>query len=303
MRRVKRPVHRLAADGEQLRRFPAVAAKDREVDAQLPRLLRDETRLGVVARGEDRVGIRRLDRRELGFEILVAAAEFLLDGDFAAVREEPLLEKRGETHAVRRGGIGQHGDVLRLERVLGEERHHRALKRINEADAENEVADLRDLGIRRAGRNHRHLGVLTNRRGLERPPRRDLAEDRDDLVARHELAHHAGRLALLGLRVLGDQLELPAQHPARRVQLLDGEQRALVRRLSKRGLLARQRRELTDLDHGRRAAGAAGTAARFRLVHLVVTTRGQQDHARRRQERRKITEEIQLHNVPVRSAI
>ena len=63
-----------------------------------------------------RVGIRRLDGRELRVEILVAAAVICSVDDLAAVGGETFLEKFCQAHAVIALHIGQHGHLFGLER-------------------------------------------------------------------------------------------------------------------------------------------------------------------------------------------
>ena len=144
-----------------------------------------------------------------------------------------------------------------MEAVLGEFRHGRALEGIDEADAEDVVAHLGHARIRGRRRDHRDLVVLGDGRGLEGPAGGDLAEEGDDLVAGDEFFDDGGGLALLGLVVLGDELDLASQDAAGGVQLLDGEEGALVRGLPEGGLLAGEGGEFADLD-GLLGAGGAG---------------------------------------------
>ena len=76
--------------------------------------------------------------------------------------------------------------------ILGELGHDSALKIVDEADAENVGAGLRDLGVGRARGDHRDLGVLRERSDFQGATGGDLAEDRDDLFAGKELLGHGG---------------------------------------------------------------------------------------------------------------
>ena len=55
-----------------------------------------------------------------------------------------------------------------VEIVDEESRQHRTLIRVDEAHAEDVVALLRDLGVRRRRRDHRDFVLLADRRGGER---------------------------------------------------------------------------------------------------------------------------------------
>ena len=174
---------RRAADLERLLRVPAVAAEQRHVDAELARLLRDQAELRVVAGHEDRVGLGGADRRELRAELDVAARVALVGDDLAAELGERLAEEIGEPDRVVLLEVEQDRHLLDLQLLDGEARHHRALERVDEAGAEDVVADLGDLRVGRAGRDHRHARALRLGRRRERARRGDLAEQRHHLVA------------------------------------------------------------------------------------------------------------------------
>src|SRR5581483_9820347 len=146
------------------------------------------------------------------------------------------------------------GNAMGMKGVLGELGQNGALKRVDEADTENITSDLGDLGIGRGGRNHRYARGFADGSGLERAAGGDLPEDGHDLVAGDELAHGGGGLARLGLVVFGDEVDFPAEHAAGGVDFLNGEDRALVGRLTKGGLLAGERGIFADFD----LVGAAG---------------------------------------------
>ena len=99
-----------------------------------------------------------------------------------------------------------------VERELGE---HLALERIDEADAEDVVADLGDALVGRRRRDHRDLVPLRDRRGGQRSAAGHLAEDGDDLVLRDQLGDGVRGFLGLALVVLDEQPELaPAEHAA-----------------------------------------------------------------------------------------
>src|SRR5205823_6916021 len=89
-----------AADLDQLRRLPAVAADERRADAEVAGLLRDLPDVGVVAGHEDDLRVRRLDRGELRAEVGVAVRVAGPGDDLAAVGREALLEVLAEIDGV-----------------------------------------------------------------------------------------------------------------------------------------------------------------------------------------------------------
>ena len=260
MRRIITAFRRRAADGNQRGRFPAVAAENRHRQSELPRLQNNQPDFRVIAGHKNAVGILRLDGGQLRVEILVTAAVILFRRDFSAAAGKAVLEKFRQAEAVIAFHVRQHRDGIQLERLAREIRHDRALERINEAHAENVIAGFGDLGIGGRGRNHRNPVLLADRRGFERARRRDFAEHRHDAVAGNQLAHHRRRLAGLRLVVLGEQLNFFAEHAARRVEVVNRQRRAFVRRLPEGRLAAGQRRELADFD------GVAARAGRRRLI-------------------------------------
>ena len=98
--------------------------------------------------------------------------------------------------------------------MAGEFRHHRALKGVDEANAEDVVALGGDVGSRRARGDERDPGVLRDGGGFEGAAGGDFAEEGDDLVARDEFLGNGGGFAGLGLVVLDQQLEPAAEPPA-----------------------------------------------------------------------------------------
>jgi hypothetical protein len=134
------------------------------------------------------------------------------------------------------------------ELLLGELRDHLSLEGIDEADAEDVVADLGDLGIGRGGRDHRDARLLADRSGRHASARSHLAQDRDHAVLVDELVH--GRRGFLGLRliVLDDHLHLGAADPARGVQVVQVELDPILRGDPERGRGACERSVLADHD-------------------------------------------------------
>ena len=156
----------------------------------------------------------------------------------------------------------EHRDLARLQIVVGKLGEDLALEGIDEADAEDVVADLRDALVGGRGRDHRNLIFLRHRRGGQRPAAGDLAEHRHDLVLRDQFRDGVGRLFRPALIVFDEQPDLPAaEQPAGVVDLFNRELRALDRRLPERGAVSGQRPVHADQDFARRALlGGAGPA-------------------------------------------
>ena len=131
---------------------PAVAAENRHLHAELARLTDDDRGLGVVAGDEHGVRLLAADLGEDGLEVGVAAAVADRVQHLAAERREVLRDRIGEADRVVLLDVLEDGDLPRLEIVVGELGEHLALERIDEADAEDVVADLGDalVGRRRA---------------------------------------------------------------------------------------------------------------------------------------------------------
>ena len=156
--------------------------------------------------------------------------------------------------------VGEDGDFFGLEGLVGEVRHHGALERIDEADAENVVAHLGDLRVGGGRGNHRDFRRLGDRRGFERAAGGHLAEDGDDAVAGDQFVDDVGGLAGLGLVVLGEEFDLFAEHAAGGVDFLDRQFGALVGRGAECRFFPGERGEFADLD----GVTASGFAARER---------------------------------------
>src|SRR5688572_24273404 len=239
---------RRAADGDEFGGFPAVDAHEGDGQAEVAGLAGDQSGFGVVARHKDALDAGRLDGGKLGAEVLVALAVLLFGRNGAAVGGKAFAEIFRETDALGGGDGRENGDAVELQRFAGEFRHHGALELVDETNPEDVVAARRDLRGGGAGGDQRDPGVLADGRGLEGAAGRDFAEDGDDLVAGDELFDDRGGLARLGLVVLGEQLELAAEDAAGGVDLLDGEQRALVGILTVGGFLAGEGGEFPDFD-------------------------------------------------------
>ena len=241
-------VERLAADLEKLLGLPSVAAEERNGEAEVAGLAGDEGGLLVVAGDEDGLDVGGLDGGELRFEILVAFAEFLLGHDGAAAGDEGFLEELGEADAVGAGDADEGGDLLGLEIIQGELRHDGALEIVDEADAEDVVAFLGDGRIGGAGGDQGDFRGLGERGDLEGAAGRHFAEDGDDFVAGEQFFGDGGRLAGLGLVVLGDEFELAAEDAAGGVEFFEGQQNSFVLGLAKGGVFAGEAGEFADFD-------------------------------------------------------
>ena len=196
--------HGVLADLQEVFRFPSVATEERDGEAELLGLDGDEGDVIIITGDEHRVRCGALDGGELGLEILVAAVVVELGGQRAAVFGELLFEILGEALGVVAFRVGEDGDFFRLEGFIGEVRHHGALERIDEADAENVVAHFGDFRVGGRRGNHRDFRRLGDRRGFERAAGSDLAEDGDHTVAGNEFIDDVGGFTGFGLIVLGE---------------------------------------------------------------------------------------------------
>src|SRR5687768_1335087 len=142
-----------------------------------------------------------------------------------------LFEELGKPDAVVLLYVGEDGDLLPAFRER-ELRHHGALERIDEADAEDVIANLGDLRVRRRRRNHRHLVLLCNRRRFERLRRSHFAEECNDFVTGDQLARDRCGFACLGLIILRDEPHVLPEQTAAGVEFIDRHLRSLVRRLA-----------------------------------------------------------------------
>lgn len=84
---------RVFADLGKLLGFPAVAAKEGNVQAELFGLDRDESGVGVVAGNKNTIRTGGLDGGELRLEILVATVEIEFRADLAAAILDELLRQ------------------------------------------------------------------------------------------------------------------------------------------------------------------------------------------------------------------
>jgi hypothetical protein len=291
MVRVVAALDRVAADLGELGRVPAVAADERRLDAELPGLAEEVAGLGVVAGEEHRLRAGVLDRLQLRGHVGVATGVRLLGGDGAAELDEGLLEVAGQALRVRLRLVVEDGDLVGLQVLAGELRRDVALEGVDEADAEDHVAELRDAHVRRRRRDHRHAVLLGDAAAGERRRRRDLAEDGDDLLVVDEAGDDGAGLGRLRRGVEGDQLDRAALHAAGGVALLDGELDAVVRRDAEGGLGAGHRAVVADLDGtGALGSGRGSSTATTRLslvavAHLVAAG-GEAERARDREKKR-----------------
>ena len=184
-------------------------------------------------------------------------------------------EELGEPDAVLVLDVREDRHVLELE-VLGRELgHHRALEGIDEAHAEDVVADLGHLRVGRRGRDHRHARP-TGRSGRRPCSRLEATSPITaiTLVLIDQLLHHRRRFLRLALVVLDSpparsaRRSCPASGPcSSSIAMLD----ATLGRLAEVGVAAGQRAVLADDE----LFLAGGTAASDR-------DDGQQGEARER---------------------
>ena len=242
-------LHGRTTDRDEFRTVPSITTDEGDGDAELAGLTDDEGGLGVVGGEEDHVGIARLDRGELGTEVLVTAGVALLPEDRAAGLYKLLLEAPGKTEAVVLGDIGQNGGLGGPE-LAGELRADRSLKGIDEANAEDMVTRLGHLLVRRGGGDHRDAAALGDRGGLKRTAGGHFADKGHDLVTGDEFAHGRRSLTGLGLVVLGSHAKGLAQHATGVIDLLEGESHPLVGALSEGRLRPGKGGKLSDLNTG-----------------------------------------------------
>jgi hypothetical protein len=276
--RVVAALDRVATDLGELGRVPAVAADERRLDAELAGLAEEVAGLRVVAGEEHRLRAGVLDRLQLRRHVGVAAGVRLLGGDGAAELDERLLEVAGEALRVGLRLVVQDRDLVGLQVLAREPRRDVALEGVDEADAEDHVAELGDPDVGRRRRDHRHAVLLGDPAAGERRRRGDLAEHGDDLLVVDEAGHDGAGLGRLRRGVEGDQLDLAALHATGGVALLDGELDAVVRRDPEGRLGSRHRPVVADLDRATTAVvgsgrGSSTAATRLSLVavaHLVA---------------------------------
>ena len=253
-----------AADLVQLLAVPAVSAEERYGDADLARLPRDQADVRVVAGNVERVGLRRFHVGELRLEVDVAVRVALGGDDLPAHLLDVLLEVLGEAHRVVVAHVLQDRELLQLQVVGGELRHHVALEGIDEAGAEDVVAFPGHLRVGGGGRDHRDLGRLRLVRHEHAAGGGDLAEERDHVLAGDEAGRGGGGLFRLALVVEGDDLDLPVLDAARAVYLLDAHLDAAVAGDAEGRLGTGHAADLADLD--RTVGCGARCPAAFRLL-------------------------------------
>jgi hypothetical protein len=153
--------------------------------------------VGVIAGNENHIWLACPDGRELGRIILVACRIDLPRHDLAAELLECFREFVLKPHGVRGSLIVENGRFLGLQTfVLARElRAHQSLKRIDEADSKNHIADFGHGRVCRRGRDHRHAVFLTNGRSGQRQTRSHFAEHRGNFVARDQSSHGRARFA------------------------------------------------------------------------------------------------------------
>ena len=265
-----------AADLGELLGVPAVAAEQRHGDAELAGLDRDVAGVGVVAGDEDRLGVGVLERLQLRREVDVAAGVGLAGRDRPAERAERVVELLGEALRVGLLLVVEDADALRVQVVVRELRDDVALEAVDEADAQDHVADLGDALVRRRRRDHRHAVLLRDRAARHRQARRDLAEHGLDVVVGDEPRHRgAGLLRLAGI-VERDELDRPAVDAALGVALVEREPDRLVGRLPERRLRAGHRAVVAD--HDRPRAGVLRDRGRHPRRQLIAGHRHQREH-------------------------
>ena len=128
---------------------------------------------------------------------------------------------------------------------LGEDR---ALERVDEADAEDVVADLGDARVGRGDRHHGDLGELADGGGFEGVGGGVGPDDGGDFVAGDEFLHRGGGLALFRLDVFDEVGEGAAEDTAVGVDFLDGEEDAFAGGDAEGGVFTGERTVVAEFD-------------------------------------------------------
>ncbi|CAM2144501.1 conserved hypothetical protein [Paraburkholderia tropica] len=244
-------VRRGARELREAFRADAVARQHLRAQAELARLLGERTAGGIHAAVHDRVRILALDLGENRAEIDGLVVGRVVRNDLHAERFRGLFELVREALAVG-GRVVDHGDALHvqaLERVVGE---RRTLLRVGGDHAVRGLEALLRIGrIRRRRRDLHDAGVAIDLRGGNRCARIQMADHGDDLVV-DELLRDLGGLARVGTVVLTVERErdlLAADRQTLGVDLFDRETRAVFVVFAEVGRAARERADVTDLDH------------------------------------------------------
>ncbi len=166
--------------------------------------------------------------------------EGLLGHDLAAELLEVAREDGLQALAVLVAGDVDHRGLVDLQLLAGELRRGRALLVVGEADAEHVLLVARDLDVRRARGDERHLRLLGVGGGAERGRRRGVAHHAEHAVAVDELLDLLAGEVGVEPRVLVEHLDLAAVDAAGGVDLLEGYLHALLGLRSERAVLARE---------------------------------------------------------------
>ena len=237
-----------ATDLDELGSFPAVAAEDRDGEAEVAGLFADQRGLGVEAGDGDGVDFGGFDRGELSAEIFIAFGVFLFGGDDAPEGGQFFAEHFGEADAVRRRDRREEGDAFGAEGGGGECGEDGTLERVDEAGAENVSALFGDFGSGRGGRDKRDTCGLGERGDFEAVGGGAAAEKGDYFVAAEEFFGDGGGVAGLRLVVCNDDGEGAAEDAAAGVDFGDGHEHAAVGLLAERGFLAGEGFDFAEFD-------------------------------------------------------
>ena len=135
-------IQSVAAQIPKLRRVPAIAAKQWHLDVQLFGLFGNHTNLTIVAGNIDHIRILGTNGGELPLVVAIALSIGLLIDNLSAKFLEACFEEFGQAATIRRIEIKHDRRLLCLKCVCGKLGHYIALKRIDEANAEDVVAHL-----------------------------------------------------------------------------------------------------------------------------------------------------------------
>ena len=205
----------------------AVAADDRDGDAELAGLLDGERRAFAHRRKDDDVGIGFLNLRELRAEVDVFAAVAFVGYDLAALGLEALNEEFAESVRVVARYVVEDAGRLSLE-VLGREGgEDGSLIGVEEADTEVVGADLslfvyRNLRVGGQGAYVGDLAAVEYRRGRYAEAGAARAYRRDYLVLLDEAARRVDHVFVSRAAVVHDDFELLAEDAALGVDFGNG---------------------------------------------------------------------------------
>ena len=142
-----------AADLNQFRRIPTIAADDGDGDTHFTGLLGDHADFFIVTRQVDNFRAHAFDLGQDGFEVLVFLQVCFFAGNRAAAFGISFLEELGQAFAIVAGVVDHDNRFFQFQVFQHEVRANRTLERVDETDAEGVGFGFAGLFI------HRNFGV------------------------------------------------------------------------------------------------------------------------------------------------